>query len=201
MHFHRASTVGLLALFLCAAPALATVSLTISDNDATPNSASVAPGSSFNFTVRLVSTSEQVVGLDYYLASSDASGLISIADRNTAGGSFNDPLFFSDTTVEASPSNLLNPRNDHDLGGLATSPLNAGTYLVSNFTMNVAPTAANGFYTIQTTVAQPQEGWIDPNSNEHPFDAHGTFTVFVPEPTGLALLALAAPVVVRRRRR
>ena len=203
MHLHRVSRIvvaaSLVLLFYAAAPALATVTLNISDNDASPTGAAVPQGANFSFTVRLVSTSEQVTGLDYYLTSPESAGVISIVDRNTVGGMFNDPLFFNDATVESSPSSLLNPRNDHDLGGLSTGTLGAGTYTVANFTLNVAPGAPDGFYTIQT-VSNPGEGWINGSSQEFPFDSHGTFTVFVPEPGALALFGLALPAVIRRRR-
>jgi hypothetical protein len=192
----------LLLLCCCCAPALATVSLTISDNDATPTSAVVGAGNTFSFTVRLVSTSEQTAGVDYYLTTPDGSNRFSITDRNTAGGMYNDPLYFTDTTVEASPSSILNPRNDHDLGGLATSTLNAGTHLVASYTLLVDPATPNGIYTINTT-ANANEGWVDPSSGEHAFTSHGLFTVSVPEPasTGLTLALLAAGVIRRRRHR
>jgi hypothetical protein len=205
VHFNRISrsVVASFAMLLCAAtPALATVSLTISDGDATPASTVAGAGQTFSFAVNLVSTAEQTEGVDYYLTTPDGSGWFSIVDRNTAGGKYNDPLYFTDATVEGSPSNILNPRNDHDLGGLVTTTQNLGTHLVANYTLMVNAATPNGIYTIQTTVSQPNEGWIDPNSVEHPFASHGSFTVSVPEPSGVggfALLALGA--AIRRGRR
>ena len=203
MYFNRISrsAVASLVVLLCAAPALATVSLTISQNDATPGSAVAGAGQTFSFTVNLVSTAEQTTGLDYYLTTPDGAGLFSIVDRNTAGSTFVDPLFFNDTIVEASPSNILNPRNGNDLGALATATTNASTHLVANFTMLVSAAAPNGIYTIQTTTAQPTEGWIDPSSGEHAFNSHGTFSVSVPEPGAGAAAALVALAAVIRRRR
>jgi MYXO-CTERM domain-containing protein len=196
------SVVASLVVLFCAAPALATVSLTITDNDATPGSTIVGAGQTFNFTVNLVSTAEQTTGLDYYLTTPNGDGFFSIVDRNTAGSTFVDPLFFNDTTVEGAPSNSLNPRNDHDLGALATATTNAGTHLVANFTMLVSAAAPNGIYTIQTTTALPTEGWIDPISEEHPFFSHGTFSISVPEPgAGTAAVLVALGALVRRRRR
>jgi MYXO-CTERM domain-containing protein len=203
VYFNRIaqSVVASLAMLFCAAPALATVSLTITDNDATPGSTIVGAGQTFNFTVNLVSTAEQTTGLDYYLTTPNGDGFFSIVDRNTAGSTFVDPLFFNDATVEGAPSNLLNPRNDHDLGALATATTNAGTHLVANFTMLVSAAAPNGIYTIQTTTAQPTEGWIDPSSGEHPFNSHGTFSISVPEPgAGAAAALVALGALVRRRR-
>ena len=205
MHFNRISrsVVASLALLLCAAaPALATVSLAITDGDATPGSTVAGAGQTFGFTVNLVSTAEQTDGLDYYLTTPDGSGWFSIFDRDTAGGKYNDPLYQSDTNVEASPNNILNPRNFYDLGGLATITQNAGTHLVAKYILTVNPATPNGIYTIRTTVAQPTEGWIDPQSGEHPFASHGTFTVSVPEPGGVAAAALLAlGAAIRRRRR
>ena len=208
MNFNRISRSGLavasLAVLLCcAAPALATVSLTISDNDATPGFKLIGAGETLNFTVRLVATSEQVAGIDYYLTTPDGAGNFSISNRNTAGGMFNDPLYFTDITVATPPSSVLNPRNGNDLGGLATNTLNAGTHLVANYTILVDAATPNGTYTINTT-ANPNEGWIDGASGEHPFNSHGTFTIQVPEPaTGLALstAACAAAALIRPRRR
>ena len=204
MYFHRISrsVVTLCAVLLCAAPALATVSLQITDNDATPGSTVVGAGQPFSFSVRLDSTSEQTAGLDYYLTTPDGAGLFTIVGRNTAGGMYNDPLYYTDTTVTTSPSNILNPRNLNDLGGLATNTLNAGNYLVANYTLMVSAAAPNGQYTIQTMVLNPAiEGWIDPLSGEHPFNSHGSFSVSVPEPAGVAAATLLALGAASRRRR
>jgi hypothetical protein len=85
VYFNRIcrSAVASLVVLLCAAPALATVSLTISQNDATPGSTVAGAGQTFSFTVNLVSTAEQTTGLDYYLTTPDGAGLFSIVDRNT----------------------------------------------------------------------------------------------------------------------
>jgi len=197
--FSKSVLLSFAAFLCCAAPAWATVSLTLSDTSGAPNSQVVGAGQTFSFTVNLVSTSEQTDGVDYYLTTPNGSGFFSITGRNTAGGMYNDPLYFSDTVVTSSPSNILNPRNDNDLGGLATTTQGAGTKLVANLTLLVDPATPNGIYTINTT-SNPGEGWLDPSSVDHPFTSHGAFTVSVPEPTtglGLALLALSG--CIRRR--
>jgi len=115
---------------------------------------------------------------------------------------YNDPLYFTDTVVESSPSNILNPRNDNDLGGLVTVTQGAGTKLVANYTLLVDAATPNGVYTINTT-SNPGEGWLDPSSVDHPFTSHGAFTVSVPEPTaatGLSLAMLTLAGFIRRRR-
>jgi hypothetical protein len=195
----RSFAASVAALLCCAAPALATVSLAITDNDATPTSKVVGAGQTFSFTVNLVSTAEQTDGVDYYLTTPNGSGFFSITDRNTAGGMYNDPLYFTDTVVESSPSNILNPRNDNDLGGLATTTQGTGTKLVANYTLLVDAATPNGIYTINTT-SNPGEGWLDSSSVDHPFTSHGAFTVSVPEPAGLALAMLAAAGLIHRRR-
>ena len=200
---HRSVVASLVVLLYAAAPALATVSLTLSDNDATPGFKLIGAGESLNFTVRLTATSESTAGVDYYLTTPNGSGFFRITDRNTAGGMYNDPLYFTDTTVESSPSNILNPRNDNDLGGLATSTLPPSTgngYLVANYTILVDPATPNGTYTINTTVANANEGWIDGSSGEHPFNNHGTFTIQVPEPAAGFFMAMFAAGLIRRRR-
>jgi len=191
------------ALLCCAAPASATVSLTLSDTSGAPNSQVVGAGQTFSFTVNLVSTSEQTDGVDYYLTTPNGSGFFSITGRNTAGGMYNDPLYYTDTVVESSPSNILDPRNDNDLGGLATTPQGAGTKLVANYTLLVDAATPNGVYTINTT-SNPGEGWVGGTAGDNPFNSHGTFTVSVPEPataTGLSLAMLTLASLIRRRRR
>lgn len=200
MRIHRCLLVILTFMLIPSATAWATVSLNISDNDATPTATTLSPGGQFTFTVRLVSTAETTAGIDYYLNSSNSNPYFSILDRNTAGSAYADPLFFSDAVVEASPSNLLNPRNDNDLGGSATTTNGVGTFLVANYTIAVAAGTPAGAYTI-TTTSNPNEGWIDPSFVDHPFNQHGSFTANVlPEPANLAVLGLALVGVIRRRR-
>ncbi len=194
------SVIALFVLLCCTAPVSATVSLTLSDNSGAPNSQVVGAGQSFSFTVNLVSTAETTEGVDYYLTSPNGSGYFRITDRNTAGGMYNDPLYFTDTVVESSPSNILDPRNDNDLGGLATTPQGTGTKLVANYTLLVDAATPNGVYTINTT-SNPGEGWVGGPAGDNPFNSHGTFTVSVPEPAGLGLAMLAAAKLIRRRRR
>lgn len=205
MRCHRYTWIVVATLIVSAFSSIAAadVSLTISDNDATPGSGFIQPDGKFSFTVRMVVTgSDLVSGLDYYLTTPDLSGSFDIFDRNTAGGAFNDPLFFDDTTVEGSPSSILNPRNDHDLGGLSAGSKGAGTHLVAIYTLErIGTPPPNGYFTIETT-SNANEGWIDPSSGEHMFTSHGSYTIFVPEPaSGVGIAALALGAVSRRRRR
>ena len=201
MRFYHLVLIALAAAIGPAATSLATVSLTISDTVAPTGSVTVAPGGTFTFTVRLVSTAEQTTGLDYYLTASTPD-IFTITDRNTAGGAYSDTLFFDDATVEATPSSILNPRNDHDLGGLSPVTRNAGTHTVATYTIAVSPTAPFDSYTIQTT-SNPGEGYIypTPTPGEAPFNSHGTFTVVIPEPSTLAMAAIGLASLAGRRRR
>ena len=182
-----------------AAPALADVNLSITNP--TPINAS----GNFSFTVRLSTTAgEQVKGVDYYLTTPNGSGLFNIVDRTTTGtpsnSPFVDPLYFNDTTVESAPSNLLDPRNDHDLGGLATiATSGAGPFLLATYTLHADP-SASGLYTFQTT-ANPGEGWLDTTPQDHAFNNHGSIQIQVPEPAGVTLLTLASIGAACRRRR
>jgi hypothetical protein len=100
----------------------ATVSLKLSDNDATPTSTIVLPGSSFTVTASLVTTTP-LTGVDYYLQTTGAAaGKFRITARNLGASLLSDPIKantgdnglsagVTDTSVS-----LLNPRNALDLG-------------------------------------------------------------------------------------
>src|SRR2546423_11750127 len=80
-------------LLIPSTPARAAVSLTLSDNDSTPTAVSVARGSSFTVTVSVVSTSEKLTGVDYYLqAAGSAVGKLRLTARDLTGTQFSDPL-------------------------------------------------------------------------------------------------------------
>lgn len=212
-------SLGALALaVLVAVPARAAVSLALSDGDTTPTSRTVTPGSTFTITASLISTSEQVTGVDYYLQTSGAaSGKLSIVDRNVGASQFSDLIKAdvgdngSNPGVEDANFRLLNPRNGLDLGASianVSSPLNAGTYLLASYTISVPSNLAGGSYTISTT-SDAGTGWVGaaPLFNESSFSQQGTFTITVsapttpvPEPVGGLALAAAGGVLLRRRR-
>src|SRR4029079_945826 len=110
-------------MILLAMPARANVSLSLMDNDATPNSTIAIPGSTFTVTARLLSTTESITGVDYYLQSTGSgSGKFRITARNITSSPFSDVIKADagdnganagilDTTMS-----LLNPRNGLDLG-------------------------------------------------------------------------------------
>lgn len=161
-------------------------------------------GSNLNFTVSLNSSGEQTIGLDYFLqVSSSGSGFFAIADRNISGSSYSDP-FFSDTIVEAPPSNVLDPSNDNDLGALkadVSTPNGAGTFFVGTYSIRIASNTPFGSYTF-STFSLPGTGYVDQNFSDNEFDQHGAFTVTViPEPSTAAFFSFAAAAFALRRRR
>ena len=206
------------AAVVFALPARATVSISLTDGDATPTSRVVTPGSTFTITANLVSTGEQVTGVDYYLqASGPASGKLRITDRAVGASPFSD-LIKSDIGdnganpgVEDANYSLLNPRNGLDLGASVANvslPVGAGTYPLASYTISIPGTLLPGTYTISTT-SDAGTGWVGaaPLFNESSFNQQGSFTITinaptnpVPEPaTGLAIAAVGGLLMRRRR--
>ena len=208
-----------------ATPARATVSLKLSDNDATPSSVSVIAGQSFTVTASLISTAEAVTGVDYYLTlPTIAGGKFRILDRNITGSLFSDPAKpangdnnlnpgVEDTNfslISVRPGNAA-PRNGLDLGASIAnvgSPLSAGSYILGVYTISVASDIAPGTYNLATT-ADAGTGWVGtaPLFNEAAFAGQGTFSITiapvpgpVPEPATLSLLTLAGIGCLSRRR-
>lgn len=149
---HRAKLTvgaGLLALAVSIGVSHATIILSLTDTDGSPNSTIVAQGSSFTVTVKLTSTSEQTTGLSYFLEENGAGNPhLQITGRNIAG-SFYPELTTSNGQVLSFPGSLLNPRNDYDLGGGITdlnSPVGAGTFFVADITLLVLPSTPLGTY-------------------------------------------------------
>ncbi|HYE18509.1 MAG TPA: PEP-CTERM sorting domain-containing protein [Tepidisphaeraceae bacterium] len=231
MRFSTNAMLAGAALTLAAAwatPARATVALKLSDNDATPTAVSVAAGQTFTVTASLISTGEQVTGVDYYLSTpTSIAGKFRIKDRNNAGSSFSDLIKadagdnaanpgVEDTNyslISVRPGNAA-PRNGLDLGASIAnvgSPLSAGQYILAAYTITVASDTPAGTYTLSTT-ADAGTGWVGtaPFFNEAAFAAQGSFSVTVtqvvtpapiPEPGVLSLVGVAAMGLARRRRR
>lgn len=202
---------------LLATPARANVSLSLTDGDSTPNSAVVLPGSTFTVTARLLSTTESITGIDYYLqATGAASGKFRITDRNIGNSLFSDVIKNNTGDNGANAGivdlavSLLSPRNGLDLGASIANvsvPVTPGDYLLATFTISVPSNIAPGSYVISTT-SDPGTGWVGtaPLFNEASFNQNGSFTVVinpplgqVPEPgAGLAIAGLTA-LLLRRR--
>jgi len=208
-----------LAVFLAllAVPARANVGLALSDGDATPNSAIVIPGSTFTITASLLSTTESLTGVDYYLqATGAASGKFRITSRNIGSSPFSD-LIKADTGDNGANAgildtsvNLLNPRNGLDLGASVTNvnlPVAPGNYLLATYTISVPAGLSPGSYVISTT-SDAGTGWVStaPLFNEAGFNSQGSFTVTVnapvtpvPEPTSGLAIAGVIGLLLRRR--
>lgn len=220
VRFAALALVAAAAVLLYANQARAAVSLVLSDNDATPQAATVARGGSINVSVLLTSTSEKVTGLDYYLqAAGAAAGKLRITARSLTGTSFSD-VFRADTGDNAanagvldSSVSLLNPRNGVDLGASianVANALSAGTYTVATYTLSIDPATSPGTYTL-STLSPTGAGWTGaaPTFADGTFSSQGSFALtvttgvggVVPEPSSAVLLLGAMiPVFLRRRR-
>jgi hypothetical protein len=167
----------------------------------------VAPGATFDVRLNLSSnnaTAGRTTGLDYYLTMIGAgSGLFTIEDRNITGSAYSDP-YFTMPEMQAMPGTplLLDPTNDADLGAVTATGVSngSGTFLVAIFTIRVHPSTPFGEYSLRT-ISDPGFGWIGPSPDfpETDFSFHADYTIVVPEPTGLALLAGGAVALLRRR--
>jgi hypothetical protein len=202
-----AAAVGLLG---AASQARASVSLVLTDNDATPQAVTVQAGQSYNVTLNVVSTSEKLTGVDYFFqVDSAAAGKMSITQRNTSASQFSDPLILDSQAAGA----ILGPgQSSTDMGATVTNvsnALTAGTYLLGQYTINVDPSITPGTYTL-STFALPGSGVVmeAPFFNEKSFDNQAAFTVTVtpavsaPEPAaGATVLIGLAGMMLRRRKR
>lgn len=219
------------ATLASAAPsAFAAVTLAMTDGDATPTSTTVAPGQSFQFTLNLVSTSEQSTGLDYYLQdtsyTTQRGPIFRLLDRNTAAATYTDLLHqdtgdnntMGDITtagVEDSNWSLLQPRNGFDsttfldLGASLSNilqPKGAGTWQVAVYTLSVSASTAPGSYVLQT-FSNPGQGYagaFNSTTGTTPsfdFNGHGTFTVNVVVPEPSGCAVLLAGAALGSRAR
>jgi hypothetical protein len=190
-------TLVCLALVCMAGMSQAAVNLTFSQGSTTTTS-----GGMFNVTLNLqVTGGEQVTGLDYFFQELSAAGF-KIVSRDITGSAFSD-AYFTNADVSSStdsnfgenpngePDNLLNPRNDLDLGAV-TNP--AGTTTGSGFVATfglMAPTATAGQSFTISTVSNNGTGWVDQNNVNHAFDNQASIMVtIVPEPATWSLLGL-----------
>ncbi|MGB7159169.1 MAG: hypothetical protein WBD40_13965 [Tepidisphaeraceae bacterium] len=201
---------------LLPAGAHAAVSLAFVDQDGTSNgSVNVLPNGTFNVRLNLTSANtaaDRTTAIDYYLTILGAgSGLFSIQDRNWtgspyAGGIDGSGLYNDDATVEALPGALLDPRNDHDLGGGVLDedvPTMGTSFLVAIFTIKVDPSTPVGTYSLQST-SDPGTGWVGaaPDFNDNEFAQHANYSIVViPEPASAGFAACGAALLICSRRR
>ena len=184
----------------------AAVSLSLTDNDSTPNSTTVAPGATFPISAKLTETltTEQISGVDYQIQAS-TNGYFKFLSRNSqvSGSLFTSANGFSD--AQLTPV-VLSPNNGTDLGTSTASGNGAAgpnTYELADFSFQVLPTTPTGVYTlsfIDTSYSGPPPSYT---SNVYgSFTTLGTFTVTVavPEPASTSLLALATARLALRRR-
>ena len=204
-------------IFVFAATANASVSLSFTNNGATPGSVTVSAGSSFPVQIKVVSSTasatDTVTSVDYYLQAS-ISNVFKILSRNTqTDGSAFGFTDSSDSFVATAPAGPgLNPSNSTDLGGSQTNvtdpPISNTTAIVADYVISVASNAATGAYTIGGFEQSAGVGYSNagPSFAEQTFASLGSYSVTVtpapnPEPATAGLLAIAGIAGLCRRRR
>lgn len=174
----------------------------------TPSTNTVASGGTFNVTLSLqITGAEQVATLNYYFQQLSAAGFF-IVSRNMTGSPFNDPYFSNAQVASGSDQgisggggfngeadNALNPRNDLDLGAVASpvgTTVTTGTHLVGTFSIGYLGAAAPGTQFTISTISNAGTGWGD-LTVDHPFSNHASMIItIVPEPATWSLLGLSA---------
>jgi hypothetical protein len=174
--------------------ASAGVSLLITDNDATPNNATVAAGGTVTIQVRLLSTTSATTdastGEAYYLKQSTGqTGVFSITSYDVTSSVHNDPIStqikpYNSPTDNAvvdptGGNNVLNPTNAVDMGAGGSSISNNYTTfnpgLLAIVKLAVAPNTPVGQYTITTGPnGSAHYGYTDPNFGDDNFVAAPT---------------------------
>jgi hypothetical protein len=121
------------------------------------NTATVAPGGTATFEVRIDSPTVSPIGTAYRLSQTapPASGYLSISGRTESGSLFNDPQGgATDASVTSSPGNVLGPDTSVNVGnnsaGLGGTPP-GNNILVTTLTLNTSPLTPPGTYRIQPT--------------------------------------------------
>jgi hypothetical protein len=194
----------ILALALILPFALANGAVNLAFDTPTQN---ITPGGTFNVTLSIqITGGEQVTGVDYYLQELSSAGFF-IVSRTSNQNAAQNPVafspFFSDSQVESSgdvaspagPDNLLNPRNDYDLGGVTQDqnvPNTTGG-VVASFTIGVPNSFTVGQQFTISTTSNAGQGWSGPGPGftDHTFDNNASILLtVVPEPPTWALLGL-----------
>lgn len=202
--FHRCVLSACLALGIFLVPPLkASVYLAFANNGDTIQ---VAQGGSFQVTLNLTSTLEEVVGFDYFV---QMVGVLDnsfiLTGRNITASVFAEPIW-DNSTVLSLPGAILDPMNSETLGAWTEdfSPVGAGTWQVAVLTISVNAAAPVGLYQF-STFNFPNAGWFGEDAEQHDFDSQGILNVevlAVPEPAaGLLLLAGVGALVLARRRK
>lgn len=169
-----------------------------------PGPVVVSQGGTLQITLNLVTTAEQVMGLDYRLTvSGSASGYFTLTGRDLSGSAFSDPVE-TNPMVLAPAAAVMDPENNLSLGAWTPTfnPVSTGTWQVAVLTISIAPNAPLGSFTLQT-ISPADAGWFDENFEDHEFDSPASITVnVVPEPgTASALLVATLVLSLAWRRR
>ena len=158
-------------------------SLNFTNGTSSSNSASVAPGGIFAFSVKMIETasSDQVSGVDYQIRASN-NAVFEFLSRNSqvSGSTFTYANGFADSSLSTV---VLNPNNGTNLGTSTSSGAavaGPGTYEISDFSFEVLPGTPTGVYTL--SFANTDTSGAAPSYAVGSFAALGTYTVFVPGP-------------------
>jgi hypothetical protein len=206
---HRLGIIALSFLVIGVIPGAfcqAAVTLGFQIGGATPTTIYELPGSTFLMSVVVTGAGEQMIGVDYhFLAStssaSNASNVFSVFSR-TSSTSFNMP-FESDPGVAAADQSLA-PDTSFNLGANTAnfSPLTvSGTVKVADYMITVSSTAPVGSkYTFSfSNITSDALDYNTPAFTDASFSSTGSFTVFTPEPSCIALIGLSL-ISLRRHR-
>jgi hypothetical protein len=148
---------------------------------------------SFQLSLR-ITTNFVTTGLTYFLRSDNGSGLFQVVARHLDGSPFTN-LAAADEDAFGGNAGLLDPVNNHDLGGVSPccQEFGPGTFMIATFTFNTL-NAPLGQYTIFI------DGGLVTDATgstfvDRPFTAVATINV-VPEPASASLLLLGSPAIL-----